>query len=214
MPVELSPLEARIIGCLIEKQITTPDQYPLSLKALRSACNQKSNRHPVLDVSERELQRAVDGLLAKQLLLEKSGFGARVPKYQHLFCNTEFGSLAFSSQETAIICELLLRGPQTAGELRSRAARMARLKSAAQVEQILEELQTRADGPFVTRLSLEPGRREVRYAQLFGGPVEATEPEAPTRDSRPATDLRHRVDVLESTVVELRRELDELKSLL
>ena len=215
MPVELSPLEARVIGCLIEKQITTPDQYAVSLKALRSACNQKSNRHPVLDVSEQELRSAVDGLLGKQLLLEKSGFGARVPKYQHLFCNTEFGSLDFTRQDTAIICELLLRGPQTPGELRSRAARMAPIKSGSQVERILEELVTRADGPFVARLPLEPGRREARYAQLFGGPVEAdTELAPPTEGVRPATDLKHRVDVLESTVLELQRELDELKSLL
>ena len=215
MPVEFTPLEARVIGCLIEKQITTPDQYPLSLKALRSACNQKSNRNPVLDVSEKEVQSAVDGLIGKQLLLEKSGFGARVPKYQHLFCNTEFGSLDFTRQETAVVCELLLRGPQTPGELRSHAGRMASIKSGPQVERILEELMTRADGPFVARLPREPGTREARYAQLFGGPVQEESPqEEPSGFEAPAPNLGHRVDLLENTVAELQRELDELKSLL
>ena len=115
MPIELTAHEARVIGCLIEKQIATPDQYPLSLNALTNACNQKSNRHPVLALEEREVQALVDGLIRRQLVLEKSGFGSRVPKYQHLFCNTQFGSLKFSPAGTAIICELLLRGPQTIG---------------------------------------------------------------------------------------------------
>jgi uncharacterized protein YceH (UPF0502 family) len=122
MPIELSANEQRVIGCLIEKQIATPDQYPLSINALTNACNQRSNRDPVLDLDEATVQAVVDGLGRKQLVLEKSGFSSRVPKYQQLFCNTQFGSLKFSPQETAIVCELLLRGPQTPGELRSRAA--------------------------------------------------------------------------------------------
>ena len=127
MNIHLSALEARIIGCLIEKAITTPDQYPLSLNSLTNACNQKSNRDPVLDLDERTVQETVDGLAKKHLVLEKSGFGSRVPKYQHRFCNTGFGTLEFSPQETAILCELLLRGPQTPGELRTRASRMAEI---------------------------------------------------------------------------------------
>ena len=157
MPTELSAHEARVIGCLIEKQIATPDQYPLSLNSLTSACNQKSNRDPVLELDEREVQAIVDGLMKRQLVLEKSGFGSRVPKYQHLFCNTEFGSLRFSPQGTAIVCELLLRGPQTPGELRSHAARLAPLKDVGEVEAELEELMTRPDGPFVAKLPREPG---------------------------------------------------------
>src|SRR5690606_34272406 len=113
MNIQLTELEARVIGCLIEKQITTPDQYPLSLNALVNACNQKSNRDPVLDLDERTVQQVVDGLVRKHMILERSGYGSRVPKYQHLFCNTEFGSLQFTPLETAIICELLVRGPQT-----------------------------------------------------------------------------------------------------
>jgi uncharacterized protein YceH (UPF0502 family) len=175
MNLVLTPMEARVIGCLIEKQITTPDQYPLSLNALVNACNQKSNRDPTMDVDEPTVQRTLDDLSKKHLILERSGFGSRVPKYQHRFCNTEFGTLKFTPQELAIVCELLLRGPQTPGELRPRAARMAPFTDVDQVEATLESLRTRDDGPFVVRLPRQPGRRDSEYAHLFGGPVAAAE---------------------------------------
>ena len=216
MPVELSPNEARVIGCLIEKQIATPDQYPLSLNALTNACNQKSNRHPVLELDEREVQAVVDGLMKRQLVLEKSGFGSRVPKYQHLFCNTQFGSLQFSPQGTAILCELLLRGPQTPGELRTHAARLAPLKDVSEVEAELEELMTRPDGPFVAKLPREPGRRESRYMQLFSGEAPPPSEETAGGSERPAgTDagsLADRVAALEAEVARLRHEIDALKN--
>jgi uncharacterized protein YceH (UPF0502 family) len=170
MDIRLSDLEARLIGCLIEKEITTPDQYPLSLNALLNACNQKSNRDPVLALDERDVQGTVDALARRHLVVEKSGFGSRVPKYQHRFCNTEYGTLKFTAQELAILCELLLRGPQTPGELRTRAARMAPLADAADTEQVLATLAARSDGPFVMRLPREAGRRDARYAHLFGDP--------------------------------------------
>jgi uncharacterized protein YceH (UPF0502 family) len=171
MKIELTPMEARVIGCLIEKQITTPDQYPLSLNALVNACNQKTNRDPVMDASESDVQKTLDALSKKHFVIERSGFGSRVPKYQHRFCNTEFGTLKFTSQELAIVCELLLRGPQTPGELRSRASRMAPFADVSEVEAALETLRTRDDGPFVARLAREPGRRESRYAHLFSGAI-------------------------------------------
>jgi len=164
---QFSALEARIIGCLMEKQVTTPDQYPLSINALVNACNQKSNREPVLALAEPEVQQAVDGLRRKHMLLERGGFGSRVAKYQHSFCNTEFGTLRFSPQEFAIVCELLVRGPQTPGELRSHAARMAPFGDAGEVEATLAALAARAEGPVVQQLPREPGRREQRWAQLF-----------------------------------------------
>ena len=216
MAIELTAHEARVIGCLIEKQIATPDQYPLSLNALTNACNQKSNRDPVLDLDEREVQALVDGLMRRQLVLEKSGFGSRVPKYQHLFCNTQFGSLQFSPQGTAIVCELLLRGPQTPGELRTHAARLAPLKDVSEVELELEELMTRPDGPFVARLPREPGRREARYMHLFGGEVPApdAQAEAGTEHLPGSTDqldqLAERIRRLEATVSELGARLDSL----
>lgn len=182
MPIQLSPAELRVIACLIEKQVTTPEQYPLSLNALHSACNQKSNRDPVMDLSETEIQAALDSLSRRHLVLERSGFGSRVPKYQQRLCNTEFSTLQLSPQERALLCELMLRGPQTAGELRSRAVRMASFVDAAEVEGILEALARRAEGPLVRRLAREAGRREVRYGHLLGLPTpEPAEAPAPER---------------------------------
>jgi uncharacterized protein YceH (UPF0502 family) len=218
MPIELTPHEARVIGCLIEKQIATPDQYPLSLNALVNACNQKSNRDPVLALEEREVQAVVDGLMKRQLVLEKSGFGSRVPKYQHLFCNTQFGTLKFSPRGTAIVCELLLRGPQTPGELRTHASRLAPVHDVSEVETELEELMTRPDGPFVAKLTREPGRRESRYMHLFSGEAPPFVEEAP-RASRTAPGSatgvsvdEERIAALEAAVAELRHEVGLLKA--
>ena len=216
MPLELNALEQRVIGCLLEKQISTPDQYPLSLNALVNACNQRSNRDPVLNLEERDVQAVVDGLMRKQLVLEKSGFGSRVPKYHQLFCNTQFGTLKFSPPQTAIVCELLLRGPQTPGELRTHAARLAPIHDVTEVESALEDLLTRPEGPHVVRLAREPGRRESRYAQLFTGPPTqqvddpSVEPRAIVAPPEDPT-LAGRVEALEHAVEKLRRELAELR---
>lgn len=235
----LTPLEARVIGCLIEKQLTTPEQYPLSLNALTNACNQKSNRDPVMELDEASVQALLDGLARKHLVMEKSGFGSRVPKFQHRFCNTEFSALQFSPQERAIVCELLLRGPQTPGELRQRAARMAALTDAAEVEAALEALAKRDSGPLVRRLAREPGKREARYAQLFtGGAPEAAADHSATGGAHPSTDatsgattdasadggatsatepeydLAARVTSLEQTIRDLRTQIGDLHRLL
>ena len=217
MRIELDSLEARVIGCLIEKQITTPDQYPLSLNALVAACNQKSNRDPAMSLEEAAVQRTLDSLSRKHLVLERSGFGSRVPKYQHLFCNTEFGTLKFSAQELAIVCELLLRGPQTPGELRSRASRMAPYGDVTEVEAALQSLQERESGPLVARLPREAGRRESRYMHLFSGEalaqIAAETMEAQPAPARPAgAALETRVARLEAELDLLRAELEELKS--
>ena len=214
MNIELSPLEARVIGCLIEKQITTPDQYPLSLNALVNACNQKSNRDPVMEVDEVTIQGTVDQLARKHFVVEKSGFGSRVPKFQHRFCNTEYGTLKLTAQELAIVCELLLRGPQTPGELRTRASRMAPFSEVGQVEAALESLRTREDGPFVVRLPREPGRRDSRYAHLFSGAVAvAAIEDAPQTAAvaNVAAATPARLDRLEEQVRRLREELDDMK---
>jgi uncharacterized protein YceH (UPF0502 family) len=214
MNIELSPLEARVIGCLIEKQITTPDQYPLSLNALVNACNQKSNRDPVMSADEAAIQNTLDHLSRKHLVIEKSGFGSRVPKFQHRFCNTEFGTLKFTPQELAIICELLLRGPQTPGELRTRAARMASYSELGQVETMLEGLSSRADGPFVVRLPREPARRESRYAHLFSGAVTipALTEESTARPSSASQPASSRLERLEEEVRQLKEELEGIKA--
>jgi uncharacterized protein YceH (UPF0502 family) len=219
MNIRLSAIEARIIGSLIEKQITTPDQYPLSLNALVNACNQKSNREPVMQLDEATVKAAVDGLVKRHFVMEKSGFGSRVPKYQHIFCNTEFGSLKFTPQETAIVCELLLRGPQTPGELRGRIQRMAELPDPNVVEGLLEALAGRADGAIVERLPREVGRRDSRWAQLFEElpAVIADTGEMPAPRAAPgpgaapaAADLAARVAALESEVAALRARLEAL----
>jgi uncharacterized protein YceH (UPF0502 family) len=214
MNIELSPLEARVIGCLIEKQITTPDHYPLSLNALVNACNQKSNRDPLMEVDEPTIQASVDQLARKHFVVEKSGFGSRVPKYQHRFCNTEYGTLKLTAQELAIVCELLVRGPQTPGELRTRASRMAAFSEVGQVEAALESLRSREDGPFVVRLPREPGRRDSRWAHLFSGavavPAFEEEPQAAV-SSGVAAEMPSRLERLEEQVQRLREELEDLK---
>ena len=211
---QLSALEARVVGSLIEKQITTPEQYPLSLNALVLACNQKSNRDPVLELTDRAVQDLVDALMRKHMVIEKSGFGSRVPKYQQRFCNTEFSAQQFTPQERAILCELLLRGPQTPGELRTRASRMAEFTDVGQVEAALEHLALHEGGARVVRLAREPGRRDARYAHLFSGEIHAavvtTAAGAPASSGAEAAP-GDRLAALEEQVRELRTELHALR---
>jgi len=216
MNIQFTPHEARVIGCLLEKESTTPDQYPLSLNALTNACNQKTNREPVLNLSEAEVQQAVDSLMKKYMVSDKSaGYGGRVTKYKQRFCNTEFGSLKFSKQELGIICVMLLRGPQTPGELRSRTNRLCEFADAEEVETTLRTLMSREDGPFIARLSRAPGARESRYAHLFSGMLESApepSPEIAEPMSAAGPSLSQRVAALEELVAQLRTELDSLKA--
>jgi hypothetical protein len=219
MNLQLTPLEARVIGSLIEKQITTPEQYPLSLNALVLACNQKSNRDPVLELTVPAVQELIDALSRKHLVIEKSGFGSRVPKYQQRFCNTEFSALQFTPQERAILCELLLRGPQTPGELRSRASRMAPFSDVTEVETSLDNLARDPAGPRVLQLPREPGRRDSRYAHLFSGEVHAVPGDLGTsaRAAEPSLErapgaLTERVSALEQQVRDLRAELAAVRA--
>jgi uncharacterized protein YceH (UPF0502 family) len=157
MKYQLTAHEARVIGCLLEKQVTTPEQYPLSVNAVVTACNQKTNREPVMSLSESDIQDLLDALVKRHYLRTVSGFGNRVTKYEQRFCNSEFGDLKLSPAEVAVVTTLLLRGAQTPGELRSRAQRMHDFSDMAEVESVLETLATRDDGPFVARLPREPG---------------------------------------------------------
>jgi uncharacterized protein len=212
MNIEFTANEARVIGCLIEKEITTPDQYPLSLNALTNACNQKTNRDPVLELSEAAVQQAVDSLMKKYMVSDKSaGYGGRVTKYKHRFCNTEFGSLKFSKQELGIICVLLLRGPQTPGELRARTNRLCEFADADEVESTLRNLMARTDGPFIARLPRAAGARESRYAHLFSGSIESVEEPEGQESAGDSPTLSHRVSLIEEDLRQLRAELDALK---
>lgn len=189
----------RVVGCLLEKQITTPEQYPMSLNGVVTACNQKTNREPVLALSESEVQQTLDVLVKKHVVRTLSGFGNRVMKYKHRFCNSEFGDLRFSSTEVALVTTLLLRGAQTPGELRTRAGRLHEFADVDDVEQTLTLLQTREDGPFVARLAREPGKREHRFMHLFGDgePIVAATDSAEECSEADSPDLAQRVKVLE-----------------
>jgi len=216
--IHLTPCEIRVIGCLLEKQRTTPEHYPLSLNALTSACNQKSSRDPVLDLDEATVQDTVDALMKKHYVTDRSGFGSRVTKYQQRFCNTEFGTLKFSEQETGIICVLMLRGPQTPGELRTRTDRLCKFRDVGEVESVLDQLMLRDDGPFVAKLPREPGKRESRYAHLFGDATErqemaATETVVATgsdTESVRMQQLEEMLRCLQDEVADLKARLDRL----
>ena len=210
MKYQLTAPEARVIGCLLEKHVTTPEQYPLSINAITLACNQKTNREPVMSLGEGEVQDLLDQLVKRHYLRTVSGFGNRVTKYEQRFCNSEFGDLKLTAAEVALVTTLLLRGPQTPGELRSRGQRMHEFSDMAEVEAALEHLATREDGPFVARLPREPGKREQRYMHLFSGNVEslitAVEAIAPAAPD----DLFERVAALEEEVAALKQRLESL----
>jgi len=212
MDMNLSLIETRVIGCLIEKEKTTPDQYPLSTNALTNACNQKSNREPVMELSEHQVQDCVETLAQKGLIMRESGFGSRVEKYKHRFCNTEFSELQLSKQELAIICVLFLRGPQTPGELRTRTNRLCQFNDVHETESVLQKMMEDKEHPLVVKLPREPGKREHRYMHLFSGEVVGamSQAESLAVTSSPQRSLEQRVSELEAKVSELQAQLDEL----
>jgi len=212
----LNDVDVRVLGCLIEKELTTPEYYPLTLNALTNACNQKSNRDPVLSLAEDEVVRALDRLKFKGMA-RLSAEGGRVPKY----CHSLSERFRFAASELSVLAELLLRGPQTVGELRSRAERMCPFADLAAMEQVLGELME-LDPPLVGRLARQPGRKECRYAHLLSGepqqPTEeaATQPEAArlrimAEDERIGR-LEGEVALLRNEVAELRRLMEDFKS--
>ncbi len=208
MKMALSAQALRVIGCLLEKQVTTPDQYPLSLNGVVTACNQKSNREPVMNLSEMEVQSQLDELVKKHLATSTNGFGQRVSKYEQRFCNSAFGNLQLNSAEVAVLTLLFLRGAQTPGELRTRSGRLHEFSDMNEVEQTLNGLITRDDGPMVVRLAREPGKRESRYMHLFGGDV--AEAPAASTDEMDSEDLVSRVAQLEQQVAQLQSQLEHL----
>jgi len=200
--ITLSDTEVRVLGSLIEKELTTPEYYPLSLNSLTNACNQKSNRDPVTALAEEDVVRALDSLRFKQLAV-LSAEGGRVPKYRHLLAE-KFGVMP---AEQAIICELLLRGPQTVGELRTRGERMYPFGELAAVEEVLQELMLR-ETPLITLMPRQPGRKEGRYAQLFSGMPECGEE---ISDARPEA-ARQRVVAENERITKLEEEVAALRS--
>lgn len=211
MQLNLSLYQTRVLAVLIEKEITTPDQYPLSLNALVNGCNQKSSREPVLQLDESSVQETIDELKALRMIREESGYGSRVVKLKHRFCNTEFSDMKFSAQELGIICVLFLRGPQTPGELRTRTNRLCQFSDANEVETVLENLANHSDGAYVVQLHREPGKRDARWAHLFSGEVDlGTKVEAPTRAA--SSGQEQRITDLEQEVKWLKEQLQQIKS--
>ncbi len=217
--ITLTALQTRVIGVMLEKESTTPEQYPLSLNALTNGCNQKSNREPVMSLSESEVQNIVDELIDMNQLMVDTGASGRVNKYKHRFCNTSFGDLQFTEQQKAIVCVLFLRGAQTPGELRTRTNRLADFANVNEVESALEQLQNVSNSPLVQKLAKEPGKRESRYIQLFSDNQELefiTNEEQPQPDATSSveqSELAMRVENLEQEVSELKAQLARLAAL-
>lgn len=214
---ELNDVEARVIGCLIEKSVVTPDQYPLTLNALTNACNQKSARDPVMNLPQGEVQHTIRALEAKHLVRTDENFKSRTEKYVQRFCNTRYSSLQFDDGQRAIICLLLLRGPQTPGELRSRSGRLHTFADNAEVVRALDSL-IECDGePMLVKLPRTPGRKDAEYMHLFSGPVDIEAHASQARQAMTASssdrvsvaDLEERVSALEAEVARLKESLGE-----
>ena len=209
----LRATEARVIGCLIEKSIVTPDQYPLTLNALTNACNQKSSRDPVMSLSQGEVQHAIRELEGKHLVRTDENFKSRVEKYAQRFCNTRYSNLQFDDGELAIVCLLLLRGPQTPGELRSRSGRLHTFEDNDEVVQALTSLAEREPDPLVVKLPRTPGRKDSEYTHLFSGPVDVEAHANEAREKQTAVaPPRHSVAELEARVSQLEAEVAAIKA--
>ncbi|MEH6909497.1 MAG: YceH family protein [Oceanicoccus sp.] len=219
MSAPLTPEEVRIIGCLMEKAVTTPDQYPLTVNALTNACNQKSSRQPVMSLEQVDVQRICRQLKDKNLLRVEENFKKNIEKYDHNFCNSLLGKNQFDPAEYAIICLLLLRGPQTPGELRSRSGRLYSFESNQQVIESLNSLMAIDRGPVVCRLAREPGRKDHEYTHLFAGDIESVPEDtaitlrvpasAKNQHNQQMSRLEIRVAALEKALTEMAGRLGE-----
>ena len=210
----LSPEEVRVVGALIEKQVTTPEYYPLTLNALRQACNQLSNREPVVAFDERTVSWTLESLRDRKLIRAVTTADGRVPKYRHVLDET----LGLKSPEMAVMCVLMLRGAQTVGEIRTRTERLYPFSALSFVETTLEDLMTRDPAPLVVKLPRQSGQKESRYAHLLGGEVQvpATETEGAPPSRAEAVTLevrgeRERMARLEDELKTVRAELAELR---
>lgn len=211
MTVILRPMEARVLGCLIEKAVTTPEYYPLTLAALTAACNQKSNRDPIMQADEKEVVRALDNLREKKLASSVALANSRVPKYRHNLLDV----LALTPRQLALICELVLRGPQTVGELRTHAARMAPLADVTEVQNVLNELAAWEGGALIAKWPRQAGQREERYGHTLCGdiPAEAAVSQPAMEPARLVVMSENdRIAAMEARVTALGDELERLKA--
>jgi uncharacterized protein YceH (UPF0502 family) len=218
VPLKLSANECRVIGCLMEKSVVTPDQYPLTLNALTNACNQKSSRNPVMSLPQGEVQHTARKLEAKHLVRIEEGFRSGVEKYSHRFCNTSFGDLQLDSAQFAIVCLLLLRGAQTPGELRANSGRLHDFEDNNAVVETIDNLPSRDGDPMVVKLPRQPGRKDSEYMHLFDGPIDtsamtietgAESPVSAASSTPSLAQLAQRLTDLEQEVARLKRALGE-----
>ena len=210
---EFSDTEVRVIGCLIEKSITTPDLYPLTLNALTNACNQKSGRNPVMALKQGEVQQTIRLLEAKHFVRTDENFKSRTEKYTHRFCNTRYSNIQFDNAQLAIVCLLMLRGPQTPGELRARSGRLHAFADNAEVVISLDSLIEREGGPMLVKLQRTPGRKDSEYMHLFSGPIDIDAHVSQAQETkRTATTERVSVVELAERVSQLEADVAELKS--
>lgn len=207
LPHDLEPVAVRVLGSLIEKELSTPDHYPLSLNALTSASNQSSNRDPVMSLEESTVSQAIDTLRRQGLVRSIQAIGSRVPKYQHLLAE----AAELTRAELAVLCVLALRGPQTQAEVRTRAARLMAGEESTGIETALEALSTREPQPVVARLQRRPGQKEARYAHLLSGDVAEQVADAPRPPSAPAP-ATDRIAALEDLAQEFSREIADLRA--
>ncbi len=214
----LSEHELRVLGCLMEKSVITPEQYPLTLNALMLACNQKSSRDPVLNLTPVETQHAARDLEAKLLLKREENFRSGIEKFQQRFCNTAFSAVQLSEQQFGALCLLLLRGAQTPGEIRSRAGRLCSFETNEDAAAVLQSLMDREGGPLVARLPRRAGRQDHEYAHLLAGEIESAPVDAAARTSALLVDRADRGDradriaQLEARVAALEAALDALRA--
>jgi len=212
---DLNEHEARVIGCLIEKSIVTPDQYPMTLNALTNACNQKSSREPVMSLTPGEVQHTIRVLEEKHFARTEENFKSRTEKYTQRFCGTRYSDLQLDPAQVAIVCLLLLRGPQTPGELRARSGRLHNFIDNSDVIVALEGLISREGEPLVVKLARTPGRKDAEYMHLFSGPIDIEAQAEVALAAKPhAVSGRSQVAELSERVAKLEDDVAELKSLL
>ena len=212
MLTELSDIEARVIGCLIEKSVVTPDQYPMTLNALTNACNQKSSREPVMSLSPGEVQHTIRGLEVKHYARTEENFKSRAEKYSQRFCSTRYSDFQFDAAEAAVVCLLLLRGPQTPGELKAHSGKLHSFADNSDVVSVLDGLITRDGEPLIVKLPRTSGRKDAEYMHLFSGPVDIEAHVSKVRNVRSSVGssenelakLTERVESLESEVAKLK----------
>ena len=215
MLTELDEKEARVIACLIEKSIVTPDQYPMTLNALTNACNQKSSRQPVMSLTQGEVQHTIRQLEEKHLARTEENFKSRTEKYSQRFCGTRYSDNQFDAAEVAIVCLLLLRGPQTPGELKARSGRLHEFADNSDVVAALDGLIARENVPLVVKLPRSPGRKDAEYMHLFCGAVDIEAHVNRAHAAKPAAaSSKSGVTELAERVAKLEQEVAELKSLL